>query len=114
MGYPSPVVGAVVPFLSTFGENRPRFLENLSKLTFEYLHESNEGPCVVNECGQVEGDLLAVPSFRGLRRCRAHGRESSVLASTSRIRLPRAALRKVSAGAGCAETGGGEQLSREG
>jgi len=33
------------PVLSTFGENRPRFLNNLSKLTFEYPHE---GPCVEN------------------------------------------------------------------
>jgi hypothetical protein len=32
-------------FLSTFGENRPRFLKNLSKLTFEYPHE---GPCVAH------------------------------------------------------------------
>jgi hypothetical protein len=33
-----------VDVLPTFGENRPRFLKNLSKLTFEYPHE---GPCVV-------------------------------------------------------------------
>ena len=43
-GYPSPVLGAVAPFLSIFGENRPRFLKQMSKLTFEYPHE---GPCVV-------------------------------------------------------------------
>jgi len=42
-GYPSPVLGAIAPFLSAFGANRPRFLKNLSKLTFEYPHE---GPCV--------------------------------------------------------------------
>ena len=42
-GHPSPVLGAVAPFLSTFGENRLRFLKHLSKLTFEYPHE---GPCV--------------------------------------------------------------------
>ena len=30
-------------FLSTFGDNRPRFLRNLSKLTFAY---PPEGPCV--------------------------------------------------------------------
>ena len=28
------VLGAIGSFLSTFGENRPRFLKNLSKLTF--------------------------------------------------------------------------------
>ena len=42
-GYPVLVLGAISSFLSTFGENRPRFLNNLSKLTFEYPHE---GPCV--------------------------------------------------------------------
>ena len=42
-GYPVLILGAISSCLSTFGENRPRFLENLSKLTFEYPHE---GPCV--------------------------------------------------------------------
>ena len=43
-GYQRLVIGAIGSFLSTFGENRPRFLKNLPKLTFEYPHE---GPCVV-------------------------------------------------------------------
>ena len=42
-GYPVDVLRAVRTFFSTFGENRPRFLKNLSKSTFEYPHE---GPCV--------------------------------------------------------------------
>ena len=42
-GYPVLVLGAISSFLSTFGENRQRFLKNLSKLTFEY---PPEGPCV--------------------------------------------------------------------
>ena len=42
-GYQRLVLGAIGSFLSTFGENRPRFLKNLSKLTFEYPHEE---PCV--------------------------------------------------------------------
>ena len=53
-GYPSPVLGTIAPFLSTFGENRPRFLKTLSKLTFEHPHE---GPCVVTapkgRCGHT-------------------------------------------------------------
>jgi len=48
-GYHRLVLGAIGSFLSTFGENRPRFLKNLSKLTFEYPHE---GPCVVTTRGR--------------------------------------------------------------
>jgi hypothetical protein len=43
-GYHGLVLGAIGSFLSTFGENCPRFLKDLSKLTFEYPHE---GPCLV-------------------------------------------------------------------
>ena len=58
-GYPSLVFGAIAPFLSTFGENRPRFLKNLSKLTFEY---PPEGPCtdreeIVNVLPRVDDSL---------------------------------------------------------
>ena len=31
--YPSPVLGAIAPFLSTFGENCQRSLENIVKMT---------------------------------------------------------------------------------
>ena len=48
-GYHRLVLEAIGSFLSTFGENRPRFLKNLSKLTFEYPHE---GPCVVTTRGR--------------------------------------------------------------
>ena len=34
-GYQRLVLGAIGSFLSTFGDNCPRFLKNLSKLTFE-------------------------------------------------------------------------------
>ena len=44
-GYQRLVLGAIGSFLSTFGENRPRFLKILSKLTFEYPHER---PCVAD------------------------------------------------------------------
>jgi hypothetical protein len=42
-GYQRLVLGAIGSCLSIFGENRPRCLKHLSKLTFEYPHE---GPCV--------------------------------------------------------------------
>ena len=38
-GYQRLVLEAIGSFLSTFGENRPRFLQYLSKWTFEYPHE---------------------------------------------------------------------------
>ena len=34
-GFPDPVLGAVTPCLSTFGENCPRFPSFLSKMTFD-------------------------------------------------------------------------------
>ena len=46
-------------FLSTFGENRPRFLKNLSELTFEFPHE---GPCV--DCTGVPFDLPSKRIFK--------------------------------------------------
>ena len=49
-GYQRFVLGAIGSFLSTFGENRPCFLKNLSKLTFEYPHE---GPWVVRSVIRV-------------------------------------------------------------
>ena len=48
-GYLGLVLGAIGSFLSTFGENRLRFLKNMSKLSFEYPHE---GPGVVAGCRQ--------------------------------------------------------------
>jgi len=57
-GYPSPVLGAVAPFLSTFGENHPRFLQNLSKLTLEYPHE---GPCVVASVSALASRYAHLP-----------------------------------------------------
>ena len=43
-GYSDLILGAVTAFLSSFDGNCPRFLKNLSKLTFEKPHE---GRCVV-------------------------------------------------------------------
>ena len=53
-GYQRLVLGAIGSFLSTFGENCPRFLKHLSKLTFEYLawkvfFSSGETHCFVHK-----------------------------------------------------------------
>ena len=40
----------------TFGENRPRFLKNMSRLTFEYPHE---GPCVVHRRAHLPSSLAS-------------------------------------------------------
>ena len=44
MGVSRPRSWSRFPVLSAFGENQPRFMKNLPKLTFEYPHE---GPRVV-------------------------------------------------------------------
>ena len=65
-------------FLSTFGENCPRFLKNLSKLTFEYPHK---GPCVVKQPVAV---WVRVPKGNGVGErdshveARHHGHELQV------------------------------------
>ena len=73
-GYQRLEFGAIGSFLSTFGEQGPRFLKNLSKLTFEYPHEE---PCVVAgyqaaqtlgvRCQEpcIPGDSRPAPAFTG-------------------------------------------------